>query len=110
MSRQARLGLVVLAGVVFFVVALFVLANRTFLLSDTYTIRAEFESVGGLMPGATVYYQGISVGRVDQVILPEGPGLPSTYTKLIRDDARYPVHEDSRDVIQSYGPDSSVHE
>ncbi|HLT46593.1 MAG TPA: MlaD family protein, partial [Rubricoccaceae bacterium] len=103
MSRQARLGLVVLAGVVFFVVALFVLANRTFLLSDTYTIRAEFESVGGLMPGATVYYQGISVGRVDQVLLPEGPGLPITVTMRIRDDARHLVREDSRAVIQTDG-------
>ena len=103
MSRQARLGLVVLAGVVFFVLALFVLANRTFLLSDTYTIRAEFDAVGGLQPGATVYYQGISVGRVDQVLLPEGPGQPITVTMRIRDDARHLIREDSRAVIQTDG-------
>jgi phospholipid/cholesterol/gamma-HCH transport system substrate-binding protein len=103
MSRQARLGLVVLSGVVLFVAALFILANRTFLLSDTYSIRAEFESVGGLQPGATVYYQGISVGRVNQVLLPEGPGLPITVTMRIRDDARHLVREDSRAVIQTDG-------
>ncbi|MDX1419032.1 MAG: MlaD family protein [Rubricoccaceae bacterium] len=103
MSRQARLGLVVLSGVVLFVLALFVLANRTFLLSDTYAIRAEFEAVGGLQPGATVYYQGISVGRVDQVLLPEAPGLPITVTMRIRDDARNLIREDSRAVIQTDG-------
>ena len=103
MSRQARLGLIVLAGVFFFVAALFILAQRTFLLSDTYAIRAEFESVGGLQPGATVYYQGISVGRVDQVLLPQGPSLPITVTMRILDDARHLVREDSRAVIQTDG-------
>ena len=103
MSRQARLGLVVLAGLLFFVVALFILANRTFLLSDTYSIRAEFDRVAGLQPGATVLYQGISVGRVDQVRLPEAPGLPITVVMKIRDAARDLVREDSRAAIQTDG-------
>lgn len=103
MSRQARLGLVVLAGVLFFVVALFILANRTFLLSDTYTVRAEFERVSGLQAGATVYYRGISIGRVDRVELPEGPGLPITVVMKIRDDARDLVREDTRAAIQTDG-------
>lgn len=103
MSRQARLGLVVLAGVILFIGALFVLANRTFLLSDTYTIQAEFENVAGLQPGATVFYQGISVGRVGEVLLPEAPGQPITVTMLIRDDARHLVREDSRAAIQTDG-------
>ena len=46
------------------VLALFVLANRTFLLSDTFRVKAEFYDAGGLLPGAPVQYQGIGVGRV----------------------------------------------
>ena len=54
MSRQARLGLIVLGGVLAFMLALFVLANKTFLLSGTFQLSAEFRRVGGLTPGAAV--------------------------------------------------------
>ena len=103
MSRQARLGLIVLGGVVVFMLALFVLANRTFLLSDTYRIRAEFSRVGGLTPGASVQYQGISVGRVETVELPSAPGTPIEVGMAIRDDARHLIRQDSRAIVQTDG-------
>ena len=103
MSRQARLGLVVLGGVLFFVLALFVLAQRTFLLSDTYRVRAQFDRVAGLQNGASVFYNGISVGRVERVALPERPGAPIEVGMAIRDDARHLIREDSRAVIQTDG-------
>ncbi|MDX1531106.1 MAG: MlaD family protein [Rhodothermales bacterium] len=103
MSRQARLGLIVLAGVLAFVVALFVLANRTFLLSDTYRVKAQFNDVGGLLPGGPVQYQGIGVGRVEYVQLPDVPGGPITVGMAIREDARDLVRQDSRAVIQTEG-------
>ena len=103
MSRQARLGLIMLAGVIAFIGALFVLANRSFLLSDTYTVRAQFNRVAGLQGGATVFYNGISVGRVERVQLPPSPGQPITVTMKIRDNARHLIREDSRAVIQTDG-------
>ncbi|MDX1438538.1 MAG: MlaD family protein [Rubricoccaceae bacterium] len=103
MSRQARLGLVVLSGVILFILVLFVLANRTFLLSDTYSIRAEFNRVSGLQNGANVSYNGISVGRVESIELPSSPGLPITVGMQIKDDARHLIREDSRAVIQTDG-------
>jgi phospholipid/cholesterol/gamma-HCH transport system substrate-binding protein len=103
MSRQARLGLVVLGGVLFFVLALFVLAQRTFLLSDTYRIKAQFDRVAGLQNGASVFYNGISVGRVERVALPERPGAPIEVGMAIRDDAKHLIREDSRAVIQTDG-------
>ena len=103
MSRQARLGLVVLAGVVLFIALLFILANRTFLLSDTYSIRAEFNRVSGLQAGARVLYNGISVGRVEAIQLPASPGLPISVTMQIKDDAKHLIREDSRAVIQTDG-------
>jgi phospholipid/cholesterol/gamma-HCH transport system substrate-binding protein len=103
MSRQARLGLVVLAGLLTFVGALFLLANRTFLLTDTFTVTAEFNRVGGLQPGATVYYNGISVGRVEGVNLPGAPARPIEVVMRIRQDARHLIREDSRAVIQTDG-------
>lgn len=103
MSRQARLGLIVLAGVLAFVLALFILANRTFLLAETYRVRAEFSRVGGLMPGAAVQYQGISVGRVEAVTLPAAPGGAIEVELAIRGDARHLVRQDTRAVIQTDG-------
>jgi len=103
MSRQARLGLVVIAGLVTFVGALFLLANRTFLFTPTFSVRAEFTKVGGLLPGATVFYNGISVGRVEEVRLPGAPGRPIEVHMRVRDDARHLIREDSRAVIQTDG-------
>ena len=103
MSRQARLGLVVLCGVLFFVLALFVLAQRTFLLSDTYRVKAQFDRVAGLQTGASVFYNGISVGRVERVALPERPGAPIEVDMAIREDAQRLIRRDSRAVIQTDG-------
>ena len=103
MSRQARLGLIVLGGVVAFMLALFVLANRTFLLSDTYRVSAEFNDVGGLLPGGPVQYQGIAVGRVEVIELPDVPGESITVGMAIREDARGLVRQDTRAIIQTEG-------
>jgi len=103
MSRQARLGLIVLGGVVAFMLALFVLANRTFLLSDTYRVSAEFSDVGGLLPGGPVQYQGIAVGRVEVIELPDVPGESITVGMAIREDARGLVRQDTRAIIQTEG-------
>jgi phospholipid/cholesterol/gamma-HCH transport system substrate-binding protein len=103
MTRQARLGLIVIAGFAAFLLGLFVLANRTFLLSSTYRVHAEFTDVGGLQPGASVQYQGIGVGRVDYVQLPPSPGAPIRVGMAIRENARHLVRQDSRAVIQTEG-------
>ncbi len=103
MSRQARLGLIVLGGVAAFMLALFVLANRTFLLSDTFRVKATFYDAGGLLPGAPVQYQGIGVGRVEYIELPEVPGAPITVGMAIREEARPLVRQDSRALIQTQG-------
>ncbi len=103
MSRQARLGLIVLGGVVAFMLALFVLANRSFLLSSTFRVSAEFNDAGGLLPGATVQYQGIGVGRVEEIRLPDLPGGPITVSMAIQEQARGLVRQDSRALIQTEG-------
>ncbi|MEO1629329.1 MAG: MlaD family protein, partial [Bacteroidota bacterium] len=78
MSRQARLGLLMIAGIAAFVLGLFIIANRTFLFSDTFRVQAEFGRVAGLLSGGQVLYQGINVGRVERVQLPARPGGPIT--------------------------------
>jgi phospholipid/cholesterol/gamma-HCH transport system substrate-binding protein len=61
-------GLFVLAGIA----ALFFLALRaanlgTFVVSDGYELRAQFDNIGGLKARAPVRSAGVVVGRVDSI-------------------------------------------
>ena len=103
MSRQARLGLVVLVGIIGAVGFLFVIASQGNLLSDRFALRAGFDDVGGLQPGAEVFYSGVSVGRVESVDLPNAPGLPITVLMEVSEDVRPLIREDSRAAIQTDG-------
>ena len=54
MTRQARVGFVVLLGLTLFVLALFALANRAFLFSDRFIVRSQFNQVAGLQAGGVI--------------------------------------------------------
>lgn len=103
MTRQARLGLVVLLGLLSAVGIMFVIGSQNSLFADTFSVRATFNQVAGLQNGASVFYNGISVGRVESVRLPSAPGEPITVTMAINDDARPLIREDSRALIQTDG-------
>lgn len=103
MARETRVGLLVLAGLLLFLIGLFAIANRTFLLSDTFYVRARFGSVAGLQSGASVQFQGVNVGRVETVSLPERPGEKITVTMAIRDRARHLVRENTQAQIKTDG-------
>ena len=103
MSRQARLGLVVLVGLTAAVAFLFIIASQGNLLADTFTVRATFNQVAGLQTGADVFYNGIAVGRVTAVQLPRAPGDPISVRMAVREDARPLIREDSRALIQTDG-------
>ena len=103
MTRQARLGLVVLIGLLSAVGIMFVIGSQNSLFADTFSVRATFNQVAGLQNGASVFYNGISVGRVESVRLPSAPGEPITVTMAINEDARPLIREDSRALIQTDG-------
>lgn len=103
MSRQTRVGLLVLAGVFLFLLALFTIANRSFLFSDTFFVNSRFESVAGLQSGAEVHFQGVNVGRVESVRLPENPGDKIVVTMAINQRARHLVRSNTHAQIKSDG-------
>ncbi len=103
MSRQVRVGLLVFAGLALFFVALFAIANRSFLFSNTFYLKSEFENVAGLQPGAAVQYQGVSVGRVETVELPEEAGGQITVTMAVRENAQGLIHTNTRALIKTDG-------
>lgn len=103
MSRQARIGLLVLAGALLFLVGLFTIANRSFLFSEAYFVRSQFNRVAGLQVGSAVQYQGINVGRVESVQLPAAPGGKITVTMAISQRARHLVRRNTTAQIKSDG-------
>lgn len=103
MSRQARVGLLVLAGFLLFLVALFAIANRSFLFSQTSFVKSKFASVAGLQPGAAVQFQGVNVGRVESVQLPDEPGGMITVEMAIRASAWHLVRKNTQAQIKTDG-------
>jgi phospholipid/cholesterol/gamma-HCH transport system substrate-binding protein len=103
MSRQTRVGLLVTVGAALFAVALFAIANRSFIFSDTFTMNATFNHVAGLNIGASVQYQGVNVGRVNDIRLPATPGERITVELAIGERARNVIRKNTRSQIKSVG-------
>jgi phospholipid/cholesterol/gamma-HCH transport system substrate-binding protein len=103
MPRTARVGLLALAGIAILIAALFVLGSQSFLFSNTFEIGSRFGSVAGLSSGAQVRYQGVDVGRVSEVRLPQGPGEGGLVTMEIEDEARDLIRRNTQAQIKSDG-------
>lgn len=96
-SREVRVGLFVLIGVVAFLTALFT-------LTDVGTFRGRYyattivETAGGMRRGDPVQMRGVNIGRVtDFEMLPDGVAVRMEIYN------QYSVPEDSRVDIQSAG-------
>ena len=103
MNSKARVGLVILFASTLLILIIFFVANRSFLLSDRFVLRSEFEQVAGLRAGASVQYQGVSVGTVTSVALPVAPGAPIEVTMGISKSAQHLVHSRTQAQIKSEG-------
>jgi len=103
MTRQARLGLVILLALLSAVGVMFVIGSQNSLFADTFGVQASFNQVAGLKPGASVFYNGIQVGRVSAVRLPQRPGDPISVQMAVDQEARHLIREDSRALIQTDG-------
>ena len=101
MSRQARVGILVFAGLALFLVALFAIASRSFLFSNTFPLESEFENVAGLQSGAPVQYQGGSAGRVENVAFPDEAGGSFTVTMAIKEEVQHLINEQTIAQIKS---------
>lgn len=67
LSQNIRLGIFVLAGTILLIVSLYFIGSRQNLFGRTFTLKAKFENVNGLMSGNNVRFSGIDVGTVQSV-------------------------------------------
>lgn len=66
-SQKVRLGVFVIVGLFFFILAVYLIGNRQNLFSKTFRINAQFNNVNGLQLGNNVRYSGINVGVVKKI-------------------------------------------
>ncbi|MDX1503163.1 MAG: MlaD family protein [Thermoanaerobaculia bacterium] len=71
MQREVKVGITVVAAVVLLALGVFTIGDRAnlFAHSNTYTVR--FLNVGGLAAGNPVQLNGVNVGRVEEIFMPE---------------------------------------
>jgi len=103
MNRSARLGVLIASAFVLFVIGLFLIGNRTYLFSNTFEVKSQFNQVAGLQIGAPVQFQGINVGRVQEVSLPAAPGERIVVTISVTNRASHLIRQNTVANIKSDG-------
>lgn len=65
--NNVKLGIFVLAGLLFLVLLLYMIGKNSNLFGKTYILKARFENVQGLVPGNNVRFSGIQAGTVKKI-------------------------------------------
>jgi phospholipid/cholesterol/gamma-HCH transport system substrate-binding protein len=66
-SEKIRLGLFVIIGLSFFVVAIYFIGSKQQMFGKTDHLSAVFNNVGGLQLGNNVRFSGINIGSVREI-------------------------------------------
>ena len=65
--NHIKLGVFVLAGLLFLIIVLYMIGKDQNLFGSTFVLKTRFENVQGLVPGNNVRYAGIEVGTVRSI-------------------------------------------
>lgn len=65
--NHIKLGIFVLAGLLFLIIMLYMIGKDQNLFGSTFVLKTRFENVQGLVPGNNVRYAGIEVGTVRRI-------------------------------------------
>lgn len=66
-SQKIKIGIFTLAGILLFVVGIFLIGSKKNMFGDTYLIYGTFRNVGGLQVGNNIRFSGITVGTVEDI-------------------------------------------
>jgi len=103
MSRAARLGAFIVGTLAILVAGVFVIGNKQYLFSSTYQLRAQFDNVAGLDPGADVRVGGVHSGTVRSIMLPHRPGEKITILMDLSKSTHEIIKQDSVATIETEG-------
>ncbi|HEX4956804.1 MAG TPA: MlaD family protein [Lacibacter sp.] len=66
-TNNIKLGVFVLAGLLFLILLLYMIGRNRNLFGRNYVLKARFENVQGLIPGNNVRFAGIQAGTVKKI-------------------------------------------
>jgi phospholipid/cholesterol/gamma-HCH transport system substrate-binding protein len=72
-GKAVRVGLVILAAFAALAVGIFLIGDKNNLFSRKNRYFIQFTSVSGLKPGSPVQLNGVDVGTIQRVVLPQNP-------------------------------------
>jgi len=102
-SEKLRLGIFVIAGVILFTTAVYLIGNKQNLFGRTFELSSVFRNVSGLKLGNNVRYSGINVGNVDNIEMINDTSI--RVTMLIDADIKKHI---KKDAVASIGSDGLV--
>jgi phospholipid/cholesterol/gamma-HCH transport system substrate-binding protein len=103
MSRVARLGAFIVVTLAVLVAGVFIIGSKEYLFSSTYQLKAQFDNVAGLAPGANVLVGGVASGDVESIALPHKPGEKVTVLMQLDRSTHEIIKKDSVASIETEG-------
>lgn len=77
---NAKVGALVLAGLLFLIFTLYMMGKNQNLFGSTFTIQAVLSNVNGLVPGNNVRFKGMDVGTVKTITVANDTAIYVTMT------------------------------
>jgi len=102
-SEKLKLGIFVIAGLLVFVLAIYLIGNRQNMFVKTFTISANFNNVNGLLQGNNVRYSGINAGTVKGIYMVNDSTI--NVNMLIKENM---IKHIKKDAIATIGTDGLV--
>lgn len=100
-NRKIRVGIFTLAGILLFLVGIFVIGNKKNMFTNTFNIYGHFKNVGGLAIGNNIRFAGITVGTVEAMSI-----VSDTIVRVdmrIKEDVKQFLKADAKATIGSDG-------
>ncbi len=103
-KKAARVGALVLASLIVSAAGIFLVGQQSEMFQRKVDYYSTFPSVSGLYEGNPVQLDGVKVGSIRSVVLPESPGVSGIRVEYTVDRRyRNRVREDSEARIQTIG-------
>ncbi|NUN09616.1 MAG: MCE family protein [Ignavibacteriaceae bacterium] len=98
-----RLGIFIFIGTAFLVTAIFLIGDKDSMFTESYNVKAYFNTIEGLRKGAAVRLSGINVGNVSSIsIVDDSTGRVEVLMRLSADVKRF-IKSDTRATIETEG-------
>src|SRR5437773_2198904 len=103
MWTPVRLGAFIFGTLVILGIGVFLIGDKEFLFSSTYSLKSSFKNVAGLSRGADVRVGGIHKGTIKDILLPSRSDEDVTIVMKMDRSSRAVLKKDSVASIQTEG-------